>query len=299
MSRKRKRPAWDAPPIGSDPNLHRDFGPYRALRLLGEGGSASAYHGIHRVTGAEVAIKVPHRHLAQDPLFRARFRREASLGARLQHPHLVSILTPDIREDDLWLAMAFVKGITLEGYLRRAGPLPIPQVIHLAIDIAEAIAHAHEQSVVHRDLKPANIMLNQDGALVMDFGIARVLDAGGVTSTMFLGTPAYAAPECLVNPQVGPPADRYALGLILFEMLTGHPPFSGSSPFQILESHRVGPLPDLAEIRPETPRMLVNLVKRLCQKDPSERPEDGETLVCLRGMKAIASWPPPSGVLPV
>jgi serine/threonine-protein kinase len=245
----------------------------------------------------EVAIKVPHRHLAQDPQFRTRFLREASLGARLHHPHIVRILTPAPHDDDLWLAMAFVKGITLEAYLKQEGPLPISKTIHLGVDIAEAIAHAHEQSIVHRDLKPANIMLNNEGALVMDFGIARVLDVAGTTSTMFIGTPTYAAPECLANPQVGPPADRYALGLILFEMLTGHPPFSGSSAFQILESHRTQALPDLSKIRPEIPRALVRLVGRLCQKNPAERPEDGETLVCLKGLMTSASWPPHSGVL--
>ena len=299
LLRKAKRRAWEVPPVGADPNLHRDFGPYRALRLLGEGGCASAYHGIHRATGMEVAIKVPYRHLTQDPQFRIRFLREASLGARLQHPHIVRILTPEPQEGDLWLAMAFVKGITLEAYLKREEPLPIPQAIHLALDVAEAIAHAHKNSVVHRDLKPANIMLNEEGALVMDFGIARVMDAARTTSTMFIGTPAYAAPECLANPQVGPPADRYALGLILFEMLTGHQPFSGATAFQIIETHRTQPLPDLSGIRPGIPAPLARLVERLCRKDPAERPEDGETLACLRGLKTTPSWPPPSGVLPV
>lgn len=294
--RRSHRRRW-VPPPGADPNLQRDFGPYRALRLLGEGGSASAYLGVHRTTGREVAIKVPYRHLSQDPQFQARFLREASLGARLHHPHIVRILTPEPKEGDLWLAMAFVEGITLEAYLRREGPLPVPQAVHLALDIAEAIAHAHANSVVHRDLKPANIMLNVAGAMVMDFGIARVLDAAKTTSTMFIGTPAYAAPECLANPQVGPPADRYALGLILFEMLTGQQPFSGATAFQIIETHRTQPLPDLSAIRREIPAPLVRLVERLCLKDPAERPEDGEVLACLGALDTSPSWPPPSGVL--
>ncbi|HJV48105.1 MAG TPA: serine/threonine-protein kinase [Geothrix sp.] len=298
FAQKRKGVAPKAPRGGTDPNLQRDFGPYRVLRLLGEGGCASAYLGVHRATGAEVAIKVPHRHLAQDPQFRIRFLREASLGAKLHHPKIVRILTPSPQVDDLWLAMEYVKGTTLQAYLRQNGRLPVSEVIRVAMDLAGAIAHAHEQGVVHRDLKPANIMLNEQGAWVMDFGIARVLDATGTTSTMFLGTPAYAAPECLANPQVGPSADRYALGLILFEMLAGYPAFTGASAFQILECQRVQALPSLADIRPDLPSKLVDLVNRLCEKDPNRRPDDEEALRCLQSLKPNASSPQPSGAHP-
>jgi len=121
--------------------------------------------------------------------------------------------------------------------------------------------------------------------VVMDFGVARMLDASGTHSTMFVGTPAYAAPECLTEPQVGPPADRYALGLLLFEMLTGRPPFAGASTFQILEAQRAQPLPNLTALRPEIPPALVKLVQRLTAKNPAERPEDGETLAILRRLE--------------
>jgi len=298
LLRRRARPSGDPPTLATDPNLLRSFGPYRPLHLLGDGGCASAYLGVHRGTGDHVALKVPHRHLVQDPQFRARFRREAALGARLRHPRIVPILTPDPAEEDLWIAMTFIEGTTLEAFLRAQGALPVPWAAAIATHVAEAIAHAHDRNVVHRDLKPANIMLNETGAWVMDFGVARVLDGTATSSTMFIGTPSYAAPECLANPQVGPEADGYALGLILFEMLTGQQAFSGTSAFQILEAHRTRPLPEVRSLRPEAPEALCALVAALCRKAPGDRPRDAAILAVLRDQAPIASWPPPAGVLP-
>jgi serine/threonine-protein kinase len=268
-----------------DPNVNRAFGPYPTHKVLGRGGCATAYFGTHRETGAEVAIKVPHRHIAADEEFLARFRRESALGALLEHPRIVRIVDPGPREGDPWLAMHFVRGTTLESWLRTHPSLPIPQIIHIASDIAEAIAYAHTKGVVHRDLKPANIMIGETGAVVMDFGIARVLDTTMTSTTMFIGTPTYSAPESIVNPRVGPPADRYALGIILFEMLAGRPPFGGDTTFQILDAQRNQPLPDLSALRPDTPPRLLRLVQRLCAKHAEERPEDGETQTILTNLK--------------
>ena len=181
--------------------------------------------------------------------------------------------------------MHFVRGTTLESFLRTHPSLPVPQVIHIAADVAEAIAYAHTKGVVHRDLKPANIMIGEAGAVVMDFGIARVLDTTMTATTMFIGTPTYSAPESIVNPRVGPPADRYALGIILFEMLAGRPPFGGDTTFQILDAQRNQPLPDLSTLRPDTPPRLLRLVQRLCAKQPEDRPEDGETQTILAQLK--------------
>jgi hypothetical protein len=264
------------------------FGPYLAKHELGRGGCATAYFGCHRETGAEVAIKVPHPHLAQDPEFRARFRREASLGALLDHPRVVKIVDPGPSEGDPWLAMAFIRGTTLEAFMAGKGPLPVPQAVTIASEIAEAIAYAHGKGVVHRDLKPANVMLGDQGAVVMDFGIARMLDTTMTSSTMYLGTPLYSAPEGILGARVGPPADRYALGVILFEMLAGHPPFESDTLYRVLEAQRFDPLPDLAEIRPHTPPRLIRLVERLCAKAPEERPEDPETLAILAELNRVA-----------
>jgi hypothetical protein len=269
-----------------DPNVHRTFGPYLTHRVLGRGGCATAYFATHRDTGEEVAIKIPHLHIARDEEFRTRFRREAGLGALLEHPRIVRIVDPGPKEGDPWLAMHFVRGTTLEAHLQTHAPLPIPQALLIASDVAEAIAYAHTKGVVHRDLKPANIMIGREGAVVMDFGIARILDTSMTSTAVFIGTPAYSAPESIVNPRVGPPADRYALGVIVFEMLAGHPPFRGDTSFQILEAQRNQPLPDLLALRPDTPPRLLRLVQRLCAKHPEDRPEDGETIAILAGLKA-------------
>lgn len=264
-----------------DPNLARTFGPFVPSKVLGQGGCATAYFGQHRDTGAEVAIKVPHRHLLQDGEFKARFHREASLGSLLHHPRIVPILDPGPLDGDPWLAMPFIRGMTLDLHLAQKGRLEIPEAIRIACDINDAISFAHSKGVVHRDLKPGNVMMTTDGAIVMDFGIARVLDVAMTVSTMFIGTPQYSAPECILTTRVGPPADRYALGIMLFEFLAGKPPFTGESPFQILEAQRSAPLPDLALACPLVPPRLHRLIQRLCAKSPEERPEDGETRIIL------------------
>ena len=269
-----------------DPNLRRSYGPYVPERMLGQGGCATTYYGRHQDTGLEVAIKVPHRHLLQDDDFRARFHREAALGALLDHPRIVPILDPGPMDEEPWLVMPFVEGETLDRYLQRQGPLEAADAIRIACDISEAIGHAHSKGVVHRDLKPANVMLTRAGAIVLDFGIARVLDGAFTVSTMFMGTPLYCAPESILTPRVGPPADRYALGIMLYEFLAGTTPFHGESPFQILEAQRSQALPDLATDRPELPHRLLRLLQRLCAKAPEDRPEDGETQIILKELRA-------------
>lgn len=269
------------PGVSSDANIGRAFGPYLATRLLGQGGCATAYFGVHRESGLEVAIKVPHPHLLRDGEFKARFHREASLGSLLEHRKIVPILDPGPTEGDPWLAMKYIQGCTLDVHLAERMTLGIDEAIRIGADVAEAIAFAHSKGVVHRDLKPGNIMITPEGAIVMDFGIARVLDVSMTVNTMFIGTPLYSAPECVITPRVGPAADRYALGIILFEMLGGRTPFSGESPFQILECQRSQPLPDLLALRPLVPQRLNRLIQRLCAKAPEDRPEDGEMVAIL------------------
>ncbi len=268
-----------------DPNLGRTYGPYVPVEVLGQGGCATTYFGHHPETGEEVVIKIPHRHLLQDDDFKARFHREASLGALLHHPRIVPILDPGPTEGDPWLAMPFIRGLTLDQYLAKKGPLAVSEAVGIACDISEAIGFAHSKGIVHRDLKPANVMMTGTGAIVMDFGIARVLDGAMTVSTMFLGTPLYSAPECVLTPRVGPPADRYALGIMLFEFLAGNPPFNGESPFQILEAQRSQPLPDLPAHCEAVPPRLLRLIQRLCAKSPEERPEDGETSIILNELR--------------
>ena len=254
-------------------------GPYRIGRLLGRGGFASTYMAWDPETGDKVAVKVLHPFRQDDPEFVGRFQQEARLGTLLDHPNLVRLLNHGPDRGLQWLVMEFVSGERLDQRLKASGPLPIAEVLRLGREIASAMAHAHALGVVHRDLKPSNVMLADGRAKVMDFGISRRMDAETLTTTYaFLGTPLYAAPEAQLKTQVGPASDRYALGIMLFEMLAGRPPFSGETPFEILDQHRSAALPDLRALRPDTPAALADLVLRLSAKDPADRPEDAELL---------------------
>ncbi len=285
LLRRRRQPGSG----GSDvfPIHPTRLGPYRIERLLGRGGFANTYFARHEQTSEPVALKVLHTHRWDDEEMLARFRQEAKVGAMLKHPNIVPILEAfpggTSRSDPPWIAMAYVDGETLDTHMQAQGPLPIPECIAIALDLAEALTHAHTFGVVHRDLKPANVMLEQGHARVMDLGIARVLDSATVTSTYaFLGTPGYAAPEAQKRSHVGPAADRYSLGIILFEMLTGTPPFEGETPFEVLDRHRAHPLPEIKALRKDVPPVLSRLVERLAQKDPDLRPEDLEVIKILK-----------------
>ncbi len=266
------------------------MGPYRIKRLLGRGGFSDTFLAHHGDTGQEVALKVPHLHRADDAEFRARFYQEAQLGARLLHPNLVRILDPGQETGRPYLAMEHLPGQTLDTRLKTKGQLALDEAIAITLGIAEAMAHAHAHGVVHRDLKPGNIMLTAQGPKVMDLGIARIMDAATVTTTYaFLGTPLYAAPEAQLKTHVGPAADRYSLGVILFHMLAGVPPFLGETPFEILNQHRSALPPDLLLLRPDVPRALTRLVNRLLDKEPDQRPDDSEILRVLTEVAASLS----------
>jgi serine/threonine-protein kinase len=243
-----------------------------------------------------VAIKLLHPYRHDDPEFVRRFRQEAMLGARLNHPNLVRMLDSGPESGPPWLAMEYISGRRLDQKLREDGPLTMPEIARIAVQIAGAMAHAHSLGIVHRDLKPGNVIFEGDQAKVMDFGISRLVDSTTLTTTYaFLGTPRYAAPEAQLKAQVGPPADWYAFGIMLFEMLAGHPPFEGETPFEILEHHKTEPLPDLARLRPELPKSLVDLIERLCSKNPDQRPEDGEVIRVLEQIRMNPSPSPTPG----
>lgn len=259
------------------------MGHYTLEKVLGKGACGTTYMGVRDENGLEVAIKVPHGHMLEDPEFLARFHQEAALGARLIHDKIVRIIDPGPLEGTPWLAMELVRGETLDHYIKAKGRLELKEALSIALDIAEAIAYAHAQGVVHRDLKPANIMVGEKGAQVLDFGIARLTDGVGMTATqVFIGTPLYASPESIIHSRVGPGADRYALGIMLFEFFSGRLPFVGSTTFATLQMHQIEPLPDLAALVPGLDPRLLRLVNRLTEKKPENRPEDGEVITLLK-----------------
>ncbi|MBI1751089.1 MAG: protein kinase [Acidobacteria bacterium] len=279
-SRKvRLRPSGRMAPAYTPGALPETVGPYRINRLLGRGGFADTFLAHHELSGQEVALKVPHLHRSDDPEFRARFHQEARLGALLVHPHLVPILDPGQEGGRPYLAMEYLRGQGLDERLGQEGALPLAEALGIARAVAEAMTHAHTHGVVHRDLKPGNIMLTDQGPKIMDLGIARVMDSATVTSTYaFLGTPLYAAPEAQLKTHVGPAADRYSLGVILYHMLTGEPPFTGETPFEILHRHRTEAPAPPSRLRPGVPPAVERLVLRLLDKEPDQRPEDSEIL---------------------
>ncbi|BDU73468.1 serine/threonine-protein kinase [Mesoterricola silvestris] len=283
LAGRRKRPALDE--AFRQPG---QVGPYRIERLLGRGGFASTYLAFKEGDKRPVALKLLHPFRQDDPEFLGRFRQEARLGSLLDHPNIVRLLDPGPQEGTPWLVMEYVEGQRLDVLLKERGPLPLARVLDLARQVASAMAHAHARGVTHRDLKPGNILMLGDRVKVMDFGIARILDSATLTTTYaFLGTPSYAAPELQLKTQVGPAADRYSLGIMLFELISGRTPFGGETPFEILDQHRSAELPDLAALRPDAPGPLVELVVRLTRKDPNERPSDQDVCEILDALAGI------------
>jgi hypothetical protein len=266
----------------ADAGIPPQVGPYEIVRRLGAGAFAATYLARDPGSGREVALKVLHPHHLQDHEYRRRFGREARICAGLEHPGLARLVDSGPGDEPGWIAFEYVPGPTLDEHLRREGPQSPVRAAAIALGIAEALAYVHTRGVVHRDLKPANVILGPAGPKLMDLGIARELDASGQTTLGgFLGTPRYAAPEAQHTAEAGPAADRYSLGAILFEMVTGRPVFAGETPFAVLEMHRSAPIPDIQAIR-EVPANLARLIARLLEKEPDRRPEDGELLTKLR-----------------
>jgi eukaryotic-like serine/threonine-protein kinase len=201
-------------------------GRYRVARVMGRGGMATVYLARDAMLDRQVAVKVLAEHLADDPAFVRRFRREASIAAGLAHPHIVELLDVGDDRGRFFIVMEHVDGETLHDLLEREGPQPAARVAELGRQAASALAYAHEAGLVHRDVKPANLLLRRDGVLkVADFGIARLSDATQITEVgTVLGTPRYVAPEQARGEAVGPAADVYSLGVVLYELLTGSLP---------------------------------------------------------------------------
>jgi serine/threonine protein kinase len=270
-------------------------GRYRVERLLGSGGMGSVYEATQLAIGRRVAIKVLRPDVADDPFIEARFQREARAAASVHHPNVV-VVHEFGRGDDgtLFLAMELLHGDSLLTRLRKLAKesgagMPPREAVRVAIEIASALEAAHAAGVVHRDLKPDNVTLLASGGLkVLDFGIARILqndrddaqkdaseDRAQLTDAQqVLGTPRYISPEAVARLPVGPAADLYALGCILFEMLTGRPVFLDKEPVILMGQHLRDAPPKLREASPDlaAPIELESLVDELLRKLPTERP---------------------------
>ncbi|HEV2844371.1 MAG TPA: protein kinase [Thermoanaerobaculia bacterium] len=262
----------------TEPFAIRQISQYRLLRPLGRGGMGVVCLAEDVELGREVALKFLRPHREARPADEARFRREAKAAASLDHPNIGTIYEVGEHEGQRFLAMAYYDGTTLAQLLagRPDGRLATPEAAAIAGQLASALAAAHAAGIVHRDLKPENVMVLPDGRVkLLDFGLARWVDSGGVTEEgMAVGTAAYMAPEQLKGRRIGTAADLWALGLILYEMLAGRRAFGGERQGMVHSILHENPLP-LREAVAEVPAVLETIVARCLAKEPRERPSAG------------------------
>jgi eukaryotic-like serine/threonine-protein kinase len=275
---------------------------YTIERELSGGGMSRVFVATEASLARPVVVKVLPPELTGE-ISAERFRQEIQLAARLQHPHIVPVLSagtggagaPEVgAEGLLYYTMPYIDGETLRSRLRREGELPVPSVVRIGREMASAMAYAHERGVVHRDLKPDNILLTRGHALVADFGVAKAVSAAaresagpGLTARgVALGTPAYMAPEQgTADPAMDHRADIYSMGCVLYEMLSGAPPFSGRPSHSLIAAHASEPPELVSRRRPATPPLLVAIVMQMLEKRAADRPQSADEV--LRALESL------------
>jgi serine/threonine protein kinase len=260
-------------------------GRYQVHKKLGEGGMGTVYLAEQMSVGRKVALKLLQGSYAADEEFIGRFRREARLAASLSHPNIVTLYDFDQADDgSLFIAMEYLPGHKLSDVIREDGPLEIRRTSRLALQIAEGLGAAHRAGVIHRDIKPDNIMVvGENGSeeiKLMDFGIARLRDTGSSTqltrSGLIMGTPAYMAPEQAEGTEVSEKTDIYALGIVLYEMLSGTVPFKASTPAAVLVKQiQESPIP-LRKLRRDLPAALERTIMQALEKQPARRQKNAD-----------------------
>ena len=256
------------------PSPRRTDDRYRIRRELATGGMATVYLADDLVLDRPVALKVLLPRLARDPAFVDRFRREAQSAGRLRHPNIVAVYDWGVYSESYCIAMEFVEGRTLDAIIAEDGPMSSAKAARIAVEVAEALNAAHQEGLVHRDVKPGNIMVMPSGQIkITDFGIARaVRDGRDLTQVgMVVGTASYLSPEQARGVEVDPRADLYALGVVLFEMVTGQLPFVGDSALAVAGHQVSTPPPRVRSVRSDLPLDLDLLVDRLLAKNPGDR----------------------------
>jgi WD40 repeat protein/transcriptional regulator with XRE-family HTH domain len=270
---------------------------YQLGEQIGNGSFGVIYRGVQLRLDRPVAIKVIHPQYADHPDFIRRFEAEARMVARLEHPHIVPLYDYWREPGVAYLVMRYVRGGSLL-HLLQQGPPPLALTLRIVEELGAALHVAHRAGVIHRDLKPANVLLDEDAhAYLADFGIARDVahpDAALTFANTFAGSPAYAAPEQFLVEPIGPQTDIYALGIVLYEMLTGQQPFPGPRPIDYLQQHLNLALPSLAPARPDLPPALDAVVQRATAKQPTDRYPTVELLLAdLRAASEVSFSPQP------
>jgi eukaryotic-like serine/threonine-protein kinase len=273
--------------------LQEALGPgYRIERELGGGGMSRVFVAEDLSLAREVVVKVLASELSAG-VSSERFRREIQVAAKLQHPHIVPLFSAGQRGELLYFTMPYVEGQSLRAKLSSSGEFTIPEVVNVVRDVASALAYAHKQGVVHRDIKPENVLLSGSHAVVTDFGVSKALSEAVnhsvlTSAGLALGTPAYMAPEqAAADPATDHRADLYALGILAYELLAGAPPFSTRSPAQMLAAQMAEQPEPISRRRSATPAPLAQLVMRLLEKRPADRPQSAEEV--LRELDTIST----------
>lgn len=246
---------------------------YEITGKLGEGGMGVVYKGMDTNLGRPVAVKMLTAELAHNPEIVERFRAEARAQANLNHANLAVLYAFLVEDGTAFMVMEFVEGQTFEQMIRTRGPIPPETALPLFKQALSGVGAAHRMGIVHRDIKPSNIMLNSAGIVkVMDFGIAKVVGTRGMTRTgMQLGTPAYMAPEQIQNKPIDTRTDIYALGITLYQMLSGQLPFQHESDFETMNSQVAATPPPMQQMFPYAPIQYQNVVMKALEKDPNNR----------------------------
>ena len=246
---------------------------YELVEFVGKGGMALVYRAIDRRTGHSVAVKILRPEYNQDAEFSSRFEREAMAASKMSHHNIVNLL--DVGQDDnmRYLVMEYVKGRTLKEVIRQKGALPPTVAAQIGIRILSALQHAHKNGIIHRDIKPQNILVHSDGLIkVADFGIARVAGSNTLTTNdSVMGSVHYFSPEQAKNEPVTAASDLYSVGVVLYEMLTGKPPFDGETPIAVAMQHIGGKAVPISELNPAVPPAMERVVEKAMDKRPERR----------------------------
>lgn len=256
------------------PLIGKTLGRYRIVDRLGRGGMATVYRGVldEDPSSMPVAVKVMSRDVAEDEEFRKRFLREVRVSQQVEHPGIVHVVDSGEQEGLLFLVMELVPGVPMREMVREGGR-PVKEVLDLARPMMSALQAAHDKHIVHRDLKPDNMMvLGPTKVKLMDFGLARAQEFSTLTvSGTALGTPAYMAPELIQHGSTSSTVDQYAMGVVLFELLTGRRPFEDQDAMSLIFKHLTEEAPSPREFRPDLPEPVAQVVLKMLAKEPGAR----------------------------